>query len=94
MTEKGKRAVAPKFTDGQFTSVRCVQYGFSAAPYTSEKKSDGTISLRTEVPSSKRKGAKMSWEGTVRGDSLTSEVAWTNSDGKTLQYSVEAKKAQ
>ena len=33
----------------------------------------------------------MSWEGTVRGDSLTSEVAWTNIIATEKRYNTQSK---
>lgn len=62
------------FADGQFTSSKCFEFGFTSGPYTAEIKND-TI-LFQAVTMSPTHG-KMEWKGMLQGDLMEVSYSWT-----------------
>lgn len=75
--EKGKKADHEdvlRFSDGKFTSAECFQFGFKGGPYTTTIEGE-TIHFHAVTISSTH--GKMEWKGTLNGDSLEVNYAWT-----------------
>jgi len=75
--EKGKKVHHEDvltFSDGQFTSSECFQYGFKGGPYTATVEAD-SIHFQAETTSPTH--GKMMWKGTLQGDTLTVTYSWT-----------------
>jgi len=84
MGEKGKtngNEETIEFKDGRFHSASCDEYGFTAAPYTSETKGD--LTRFSSVTISQKEG-KMNWTGIVKGDMLEATATW-NKEGQPDQ---------
>lgn len=72
------------FANGTFRSTVCDRYGFAAAPYTANRKADGSIAFTAETASATE--GKMAWKGTVKGGALDGTVAWSKPGQKTIDY--------
>ena len=75
--EKGKETSQKDeliFAGGKYHSTGCDQYGFTAARYTTKKEGE-TTSFESETSSEKE--GKISWKGTVKGDSCEATFVWT-----------------
>ena len=75
--EKGKKVHHEDvltFSDGQFTSSECFQYGFKGGPYTATVEAD-SIHFHAETASPTH--GKMVWKGTLQGDTLAVTYTWT-----------------
>lgn len=75
--EKGKKIHHEdvlSFSDGQFTSAECFQFGFTGGPYTATVEGD-TIHFQAETTSPTH--GKMVWKGTLKGDAIDVTYSWT-----------------
>ena len=84
--ETGKEAGDPDtlmFTEGNFRSSLCDQYGFDAAPY--EISVEGDAKVFTATTQSAAEGS-MTWKGTLAGDSLEGEFVWAKEGQDPVTY--------
>ena len=61
------------FSDGKFHSSSCDKYGFTAAPY---KTSMSGSSMGFETETRNEKGERITWKGTVEGDTITGNFTY------------------
>jgi hypothetical protein len=62
------------FEHGTFFSATCAQWGFEASPITADV--DGSV-IQFQTESISPKHGKMSWQGTITGDTLEGSYEWT-----------------
>jgi hypothetical protein len=75
--EKGKKTHhidVLSFKDGIFTSSMCYEYGFTGGPYTAAVVGD---IIRFEAETLSPTHGKMSWKGTLKGDTMEVNYSWT-----------------
>ena len=75
--EKGKKVHhvdVLSFSDGKFSSSACFQYGFKSGHYTVTVEGD-LIHFQAETSSPTH--GKMTWKGTLYGDTLDVTYTWT-----------------
>jgi hypothetical protein len=91
MTEKGKTKADTdsfQFANGKFHSNGCDPYGFRPSAYKAQKAGDDwTFTSESTSP----KEGTMAWKGTVAGDTISGEVAWTKPGQQPIEYTFSAK---
>lgn len=71
------------FKDGEFFSVDCEQYGFSAAPYEIKKRTNNTIFKSTLLSETE---GKVQWSGIIDGEYVLGKFVWTKESQKAIIY--------
>ena len=62
-----------KFTNGQFSSSGCQEYGFTGAPYQEKTEGDKTHFISDTYS---EKYGRIIWTGTVDGNEVTATYIW------------------
>ena len=71
------------FNEGEFFSIDCEQYGFSAAPYETKKRSSNIIFKSTLLSETE---GKVQWSGIIDGDHVLGKFGWSKEGQKAIVY--------